>query len=137
MSCRRLGEIAVTKRWVRRPDGSNWGDFGPDDQLGRINLITAEKVRQGISEVVEGLTFCLSLPLDRPGGDYHDLRRRPPVLAPLVRDGRAKYNLRPHACRTDLFCDDKVELFTQFSTHWDTLAHVGSTFDADGDGVPE
>ena len=27
-------------RWRRRPEGSTWGDFGPDDQLGRLNLIT-------------------------------------------------------------------------------------------------
>jgi kynurenine formamidase len=28
-------------------------------------------------------------------------------------------------------------MFTQYSTHWDGLAHVGQMFDADGDGVPE
>jgi len=25
------------QRWKHRPEGSNWGDFGPDDQLGRLN----------------------------------------------------------------------------------------------------
>ncbi|HEX9419045.1 MAG TPA: cyclase family protein, partial [Methylomirabilota bacterium] len=35
-----------TSRWTRRPDGSTWGDFGPDDQIGRLNLITPEKVKQ-------------------------------------------------------------------------------------------
>ena len=29
-------------RWRQRPAGSNWGDFGPDDQLGRTNLIGPE-----------------------------------------------------------------------------------------------
>ena len=33
------------KRWKQRPEGANWGDFGDDDQLGRLNLITAERVR--------------------------------------------------------------------------------------------
>jgi kynurenine formamidase len=28
-------------------------------------------------------------------------------------------------------------LHTQYSTQWDTFAHVGQVFDADGDGVPE
>ena len=28
-------------RWKRRPEGSNWGDFGPDDQVGRLNLLDA------------------------------------------------------------------------------------------------
>jgi hypothetical protein len=30
-------------RWTRRPEGSNWGDFGMDDQIGRLNLITPEQ----------------------------------------------------------------------------------------------
>lgn len=28
------------KRWTRRPEGSTWGDFGADDELGRLNLLT-------------------------------------------------------------------------------------------------
>jgi len=51
-------------RWKRRPSGSTWGDWGPDDQLGRLNLLTPDKVLKGIAEVKEGRTFCLSLPLD-------------------------------------------------------------------------
>ena len=54
-------------RWKRRPAGSTWGDWGPDDQLGRLNLLTPDKVLKGIAEVKEGSTFCLSLPLDYPG----------------------------------------------------------------------
>ena len=50
-------------RWTRRPAGSTWGDWGPDDQLGRLNLLTTKKVLQGIAEVKEGRVFCLSLPL--------------------------------------------------------------------------
>jgi hypothetical protein len=53
--------MSSSTRWKHRPPGSTWGDFGPDDQLGRMNLLTAEKVRQGIAEVHEGLTFNLSL----------------------------------------------------------------------------
>ncbi len=41
----------MTLRWRRRPEGSTWGDFGPDDELGRLNLLTPEKVRQGAAEV--------------------------------------------------------------------------------------
>src|SRR5437764_7602989 len=56
--------MTTSPRWKRRPEGSTWGDFGPDDQLGRLNLLTPEKVKQGVAEVREGLSFCLSLPLD-------------------------------------------------------------------------
>ena len=37
----------------------------------------------------------------------------------------------------DVICDDVVEMTLQYSTQWDSLAHVGQLFDADGDGRPE
>src|SRR5437660_255792 len=76
----------MTTRWKYRPEGSNWGEFGPDDQRGRMNYVTREKVLQGIAEVKEGLTFCCSLPLDYPGGKVLNPRRSPPRLAATLRD---------------------------------------------------
>ena len=75
----------MSGRWTIRPEGSNWGDFGPDDEYGRLNLLTREKVLQGIAEVKEGLTFCLSLPLNIPGGNVLNPLRHPPHLT-AVRD---------------------------------------------------
>jgi kynurenine formamidase len=37
----------------------------------------------------------------------------------------------------DVWADDTVTLSLQYSTQWDSLAHVGAEFDADGDGVEE
>lgn len=127
-------------RWKRRPEGSNWGDFGADDQLGRLNLLTPEKVREGLAEVREGRVFCLSLPLDYPGGSVLNPRRRPPRLAATVREGQANYLYpfaRENPDHTDVVCDDSVLLTLQYSTQFDSLAHMGQMFDADGDGVPE
>ncbi|MGO8914609.1 MAG: cyclase family protein [Stellaceae bacterium] len=132
--------MTENKRWKRRPPGSTWGDFGADDQLGRLNLITPEKVLQGIAEVKEGRSFCLSLPLDYPGGNKLNPRRHPPELRPTVRGGKPNFNYpvsRDNAKFTDVVCDDVVLLTLQYSTQWDTLAHVGQMFDADGDGTPE
>ena len=127
-------------RWTRRPEGSTWGDWGPDDELGRLNLLTPEKVKQGVAEVKEGRTFCLSLPLDYPGGNVLNPRRTPPELMPTMREGRANMAL-PLRCydptALDVICDDRVLLTLQYSTQWDTLAHVGQMFDVDGDGKPE
>ena len=130
----------ASPRWKRRPEGSTWGDFGPDDQLGRLNLLTPEKVRQGIAEVREGLSFCLSLPLDYPGGNLLNPRRHPPVLRPTLRSKRPNMNYRlsfddPNL--TDVVSDDVAILHLQYSTQWDSLAHVGSLFDTDGDEIPE
>ncbi|HYF17883.1 MAG TPA: cyclase family protein [Ramlibacter sp.] len=128
-------------RWQQRPEGSTWGDFGEDDQLGRLNLVTREKVLEGLREVREGRTFCLSLPLDYPGGAVLNPRRKPPRLAPTVfPDGCACVNfplLRVDGRNTDVLCDDEVTLALQYSTQWDSFAHVGSFFDADDDGVAE
>ena len=130
----------MNARWRRRPDGSNWGEFGPDDQRGRMNLVTREKVLQGIAEVKEGITFCCSLPLDYPGGQVLNPRRAPPRLAATSRDGK-QFFCRPlvefNENMTDVICDDQVLMSLQYSTQWDSFAHVGSRFDADGDGKPE
>lgn len=127
-------------RWKQRPPGSNWGDFGPDDQLGRLNLITPACVRQAVAEVQDGLTFCLSLPLDLPGGNVLNPRRHPPLLRPTLRNGRPNLNYRlvtDNPLHSDVVSDDLVLMHLQYSTQWDSLAHVGQLFDADGDGVAE
>lgn len=127
----------MNTRWKNRPVGSNWGDFGEDDQRGRLNLLTPQKVLQAVAEVKVGKVFCLSMPLDYPGGNYHQLNRWPPLIQPMVRNNRVIYNYRKDTTHTDVICDDSVLLRNQASTHWDSLAHIGSAFDADGDGVAE
>ncbi len=125
-------------RWTRRPPGSNWGEFGPDDQRGRMNLLTPEKVLQGVAEVREGRTFCLSLPLDLPGGNALNPRRFPPVLRPTLRDATPNFVCDlAESGHSDVVCDDLAVLYLQYSTQWDSFAHVGSLFDADGDGRRE
>lgn len=128
-------------RWKNRPDGSNWGDFGPDDQIGRLNLITSERKLAGIREVSEGRSFCLSMPLDYPRIPLMHFRAPPRLFAFTEEDGSVNY-ARPGAGAEqmgccDAMCDDGVTLYTQYSTQWDSLAHWGRAFDADGDGVEE
>ena len=132
--------MSQNPRWKHRPPGSTWGDFGPDDQLGRLNLLTPKKVLEGVAEVREGRSFCLSLPLDYPGGNVLNPRRHPPTLRPTERDGKPvmNYPLQRHDHRhTDLVSDDVVVMTLQYSTQWDSLAHVGGLFDVDGDGKAE
>ncbi len=130
----------MAKRWRNRPEGSTWGDFGEDDQLGRLNLLTPEKVLQGVAEVKAGHSFCLSLPLDYPGKRLLNPRRFPPRLFSTQRGGLANFNFPLHhedPRLTDVICDDAALICLQYSTQWDSLCHVGSRFDADGDGEAE
>ena len=69
----------MSRRWKNRPEGSNWGDFGDDDQLGRLNLLTDENTVQAAREIRTGKRFCLSLPLDVPATNATNPRRFPPV----------------------------------------------------------
>ena len=134
----------MVPRWMHKPPGSHWGEFGPDDQLGRMNLVTGEKVLQGVAEVRQGRSFSLSLPLDVPGGQTLSPRRIAPRRYAVLRDGKSAgeqgfcwsyANEDPDL--TDVVNDDVVLMSLQYSTQWDSLAHVGSRFDADGDGVAE
>jgi hypothetical protein len=130
----------ANKRWINRPIGSNWGDFGPDDQLGRLNLIGPSQRRAAVMEVREGIAFSLSLPLDRPLQPALNPRRRPPLMQPAMHNGRPYFNhplanMVPGA--TDVISDDSVTLSPQYSTQWDALGHVGGLFDANGDGIAE
>ncbi len=130
----------MAQRWKKKPPGSNWGEFGPDDRRGRMNTVTREKVLQGIAEVKEGLTFCLSLPLDYPGGSALNPRRNPPRLAATQRAGKQNFCYALAAenpINTDVVCDDQALITLQYSTQWDSFAHIGSRFDADGDGKAE
>jgi len=128
----------VPKRWTQRPERSTWGDFGEDDQRGRLNLLTREKVLQGVAEVKQGLNFCLSLPLNLPGGTALNPRRHPPELKPVYREGKVAFCQRMsdfNPIVTSATCDDAMLLHSQYSTQWDALAHYGAEFDLFGDGT--
>lgn len=134
----------MPRRWKHAPTGGHWGEFGPDDQRGRMNLVDAAKVLQGVAEVKTGKTFCLSLPLDVPGGQRMNPRRMPPRRYSVLRDGKSagqqgfcwSYQSEDPDL-TDVVNDDVVLMSLQYSTQWDSLSHMGSHFDADGDGVAE
>jgi len=128
----------MSKRWTNRPEGSTWGDWGDDDQRGRMNLVTPERRLAAAREVREGLCFCLSMPLDMPGGNAVNPKRLPPKFGPVFHPPGSEdfyYNFdwnALHEGNMDVTSDECVTLYSQYSTQWDSFAHVGSLFDADG-----
>ncbi|BCW91135.1 hypothetical protein sos41_43140 [Alphaproteobacteria bacterium SO-S41] len=128
-----------TKRWKNRPEGSNWGEFGDDDEIGRLNLITPQAVRRGVAEVQDGLAFCLSLPLNLPGGGTNPNRSGPKLFATGPHDHPHMNHEMAHDYpgAVDILCDDAVTMSLQYSTQWDGLCHMGYRFDADDDGEAE
>lgn len=124
------------KRWLHRPEGSNWGEFGADDQVGRMNLITPERRRQALSEARQGIVFVLGLPLDYPKGPIFANRQGPTLQATTAGDGRTMYDWTVSE-GIDVVNDDRVTMDLQYSTQWDGLGHYGVCFDVDGDGRAE
>ncbi len=126
------------KRWRNRPQGSNWGDFGDDDQRGRMNLLTPARRLAAVREVREGVAFTLGLPLDLPGGGVRGTAQRdPPRLFAKGVYAQPLNALVDAPQVREVLYDDGVVLFTQYSTQWDAFCHMSYAFDADGDGVAE
>ena len=130
----------MTLKWTQRPRGSNWGEFGPDDQLGRLNLLSAQNTLNAAREIRTGKRFCLSLPLDVPTTNATNPRRQPPAFHPVIRDGKVAFNLAMEEFdpgNTGVVSDDAVLLYNQHSSQWDALGHMGALFDANADGIDE
>ena len=52
-------DLAILEDYIQRC--SNWGRCGRDDQLGTVNLITPEKVREAAVLVKVGKTISLTM----------------------------------------------------------------------------
>ena len=132
--------MSQTPRYQRRPEGSNWGDFGQDDQLGTLNHLDSQARLAAVAEIKTGLSFSLSLPLTVPRAPVLNPRRKGPSIVPAEKNGVPVYRY-PLALdvpgATDVVSDDRVTLSPQYSTQWDALGHVGSMYDAHGTGQPQ
>jgi kynurenine formamidase len=99
---------------------NNWGRWGPDDEIGTLNLITAEVRRAAAGAITTGRAFSLAIPLSEKGpqtgaalGRINPIKTMTAINEPLLGD-------------PTLFCssDDLVTMSLQCATHWDSLAHV-------------
>jgi kynurenine formamidase len=118
----------LTADWLARECQrlSNWGRWGPDDQIGCWNLVTPEKVVEAARCVRKGTVFSLALPFG-PGGPNEN-----------GRPGRTNANLFVSMSGTDIeagvldklypgsgkFTDDWVTMNLSSSTQWDGFPHV-------------
>ncbi|WVW83622.1 hypothetical protein I302_105643 [Kwoniella bestiolae CBS 10118] len=87
------------------PPLNAWGLHGPEDEKGRLNLITPKCVKRGTDTITEGVVVNLNLPLSF--NPVHASR------APMER----KIKCSGHSN------DDILTFNTQCSTQWDGLRH--------------
>ncbi len=100
----------------------NWGRWGPDDELGTLNLVDDEARRRAATAVVSGKAFPLGLPLSEAEGiqlGFIEGRVKPTRTMVQV-------NQPVNAEEPDWVCfsEDVLTLATQCATHWDSLAHI-------------
>ncbi|QMU67529.1 cyclase family protein [Streptacidiphilus sp. P02-A3a] len=98
---------------------NNWGRWGADDELGTLNLITRQAVRDAVATVRTGRRFSLALPLQQQGVQTGMIPGRVNPLHTMVALNWEMFG--PGAIATS---DDVVTLGLQAATHWDGLGHV-------------
>jgi kynurenine formamidase len=128
-------DLAILEDYIQRC--SNWGRWGPDDQLGTVNLITVDKVREAAALAKAGKTISLTMPYDARGPQNGFLGRSNPHLYQLL-SGPGYLVGEQHNLETDTlteltkstgqptagFYDDVLVMPTQSGTQWDALCHV-------------
>ena len=100
---------------------SNWGRWGPDDQIGTLNLIDEAARLRGVASVVDGVAFPLGIPMSEAEGiqmgfiegRVNPTHRMVSVNVPQSEDPGWV-----------AFSEDTVSFAMQCATHWDGLAHA-------------
>ena len=97
---------------------SNWGKWGPTDQRGALNYITPEKRAKAASEVKDGVSVSLSLPL----ATHHAPDNPTPVMHLMMKTGSpGEESLVPLPYSADYFA---IAPHGVSNTHIDALCHV-------------
>jgi kynurenine formamidase len=99
----------------------NWGRWGPEDEIGTLNLLDAATVQRAAGLIRHGRVVSLGMPLARKGFPIYPTRQ--PILHFMTKDGGdyAAGAVAPHDFGA---ADDYVVLALHGGTHIDALSHV-------------
>lgn len=97
MSCPSFDELPLRKD---DPPFSAWGLYGPDDELGTLNLLTPDVVREAAKEIQTGVRVALD----------HSMNR---LVKPSHNRAGLKHTIIPG--KTNPTFDDAIDLNTQVS----------------------
>src|SRR5829696_4742854 len=108
---------------------SNWGRWGPDDQLGTVNFITPEKIVAAARLARQGAVYSLALPFDKNGPQRGGGLGRFNPLHFMTSDGGDvvtgasldRFGGRDMQIRG---ADDVIVMPLQCGTQWDGLGHI-------------
>ena len=101
----------------------NWGRWGPDDEAGTLNFISAQDVVNAGRLIRRGKVFSLGLNFDRSGPQrglwgnrFNPIHTMLATGTDAVSGNQDKGGLR--------YADDMVSLPLQCGTQWDALGHI-------------
>lgn len=103
---------------------SNWGKWGPDDQIGTLNYITPADVVRAASLIRTGKVFALGIPLDRHGPQTGLFGGRWNPIHTMLATGTDAVAGRQDSSVGLRYADDAINMPVQGATHWDSLGHI-------------
>jgi kynurenine formamidase len=104
---------------------TNWGKWGPDDEVGSLNYLTAEEVLRGARHIRKGAVFTLQRLIGDPNGDPVWPGRTPAERTMIVDESHWDEGGDGPTFPGGLhYADDKINAFLQGSTQYDALGHV-------------
>jgi kynurenine formamidase len=104
---------------------SNWGKWGPDDEVGSLNYLTPDVVLRGVAAIRSGEQFTLQVTIGKEGYADPVWPNRTSAKRTAVMD--ESYFLSgktPEPCGGHHYADDRIDMFLQGSTQYDALGHL-------------
>lgn len=116
-----LAETPITRLQSDAP--SNWGKWGPNDEVGSLNYLGQSEVLRGIESVKTGDVYSLQIPMEHNFGPVFP--GRIPTMHYMAQDestfAAGKKEPLPGGVK---FSDDVVFMYLQGTTHVDALGHA-------------
>jgi kynurenine formamidase len=103
---------------------TNWGKWGPDDEVGALNYLTAAEVLRGVQHIKSGAVFTLQRLIGDPKGDPVWPGRSPAEKTMVLDESSWDGADAPQFPGGLHYADDKIVAFLQGSTQYDALGHV-------------
>lgn len=103
---------------------TNWGKWGPDDEVGALNYLDNSEVLRGVQSIRSGSVFTLQRLIGDPAGDPVWPGRSPATRTMILDESSWDGEDAPAFPGGLHYADDKIDAFLQGSTQYDALGHV-------------
>lgn len=103
---------------------NNWGKWGDKDEIGTLNYVTPECVKEAGNLIKKGKVFGLGMNFDTNGPQTGKWGRVNPVHT-MIYSGTDALLGSCEAVESGVYCaDDYIMMPVQCATHWDALGHI-------------